>query len=198
MIDFNGWTTRIKQASLLLDILAKKNADKETQQQKSRRIPAFIRLDFNFADLDYTQRERVWFNGAEDVVIQGVSVSAGANRTSGSMRAVDAGFGETVFGALDDDNGLMLWDFGWNFRASRNGSYYLSPASNVSLLSSTVLRKRRRNNYHWFRQPQVCKAGDALTAIMKMRRFPYIQLEETPPTLSFVFFGFRNGVASAG
>lgn len=193
-MDFSAWLKKIKQASMLLDLL-NKDVEEATKPKPAmyRRIPFFVDVETSFDWLDYTQKERTWFNGAEDVYIQGVAVrtSQFVSSTFQSiwMPPVDSGFSTSSTSPR-----RSYFDFGWNFRTSRTGALYLTPSNASALLASTTLRKQRRDNFLYFEHPKQVKAGDVL--VTQVKPFRYTQ-NQTLSTSSFIvcltFFGYRNG-----
>lgn len=194
-MSFAEWVKRVKQTSMLLDILGKDvERATEPRPQTMRRIPFFQTIDTEYAaGVNYTQRERSWVNGGEDVHIQGVSIvmTTPTSLAPQPFSKEDAGYSYSTF-VLE---GLQrrYFDIGWNFRTSRTGGYYLTPANSGSLLSSTLLRKQRRDNFLWFFTPKVVKAGDILTSIVKPIRLSQSDLTPDAFVVRMVFFGYRNG-----
>lgn len=201
-MSFEKWATKIKQMTQVLNGLEQSVRASHEREQLYRRIPAFVNIEFDFASGDFTQKNRTWFNGAEDVFLQGIALQVAtvdapgtSNPTPLKTPAHDVGF---LGGRSATDGPRGFWDFEWNFQVSNTGSWYLSPANGANLLASTVLRKQRRDNYLWFRHPQRVPAGDQINAQMKAIRFPDDATTAAQGvTASLVFFGYRNGVLHA-
>jgi hypothetical protein len=196
-MDFFAWAKKVKQTSVLLDILGKK-ADElvAPKPQQYRHLPFWTSVDTEFGWLDYAMKERTWWNGAEDVYLQGVAARVTAGSTLAILadqniwkRPMDGGFG-----GVPTSGKVDYFDFGWNFRTSNTGGQYMTPANGASLLSSTVLRKQRRDNYLYFDHPKRVKAGDALITQVQARRFTNLTTPTTATfTITLTFFGYRVG-----